>query len=89
MKKQKNRSQIKKSNTAHTSKSKELKIEGYITIFDEYLKTQKGLSVSSRDEYRRVGRLFLHYTFKSRVLHLSTIKNIDITNFINDYAQDK
>ncbi len=89
MKKQKTRSQIKKNNSALKSTNKAIKIEDYITTFDKHLKIQKGLVTSSRENACRVGRLFLDFTSKSRDLHLSKIKSIDIINFINEYAKNK
>ena len=41
MKKQKTRSQNRKSNQVRGAKSKECKLESYITLFDEYLKNQR------------------------------------------------
>src|ERR1700722_4431757 len=89
MKKQKTRFQITKSDSLRMPRNKEFKMESYITLFDEYLQNQRGLAASSRHSACRVGRLFLHFTFKSKALHLSQIKNIDITSFISEYAQGK
>jgi site-specific recombinase XerD len=89
MKKRKTCSQIKKSSPVRKNKGKESRLESHITLFNRYLKNQRGLAPSSRREACRIGRLFLHFIFGSKALHLRQIKINDITSFINECAQHK
>lgn len=90
MKKRKLHSQIKKYhsvNSAHACKDKETKLESYISLFNEYLKNQRGLLAPYRIQVCRAARLFLQFTYKSKNLNLSCIQIRSITSFINAYAK--
>lgn len=85
MKKRNVNSKTKKTISEH----KEPELDYYITLFDDYLKNQKGLSTRYRDYVCNIARLFLRYRFGSRVIQPDHIKLNDITSFIYQYARNE
>ena len=79
--------QTRKINLTRAPNGKKHTLDHYITIFDDYLKNQKGLSESYRHELCRIARLFLRSRFKSKAIKTNQIKFTDIRHFIYQYAR--